>query len=145
MSYRLQLFDVADEDVRSKIIAPLVAYNESKAGPSSFRPLVVTLITGEMVAGGLWGYTSYGWLFTQLLVVPASLRGVGIGRQLMELAETEAIARGCHSAWLDTHEFQARAFYEKIGYVSFGQLSDYPLGFSRTFLQKRLAPGKNAT
>ncbi len=131
MSYRLQLSDVADEDVRSKIVAPLVAYNESKAGPSSFRPLVVTLITDEMVAGGLWGYTSYGWLFTQLLVVPASLRGVGIGRQLMELAET--------------HEFQARAFYERIGYVPFGQLSDYPLGFSRTFLQKRLAPGKNAT
>ena len=54
----------------------------------------------------------------------------------MQLAESESITRGCHSAWLDTFEFQARAFYERIGYVCFGELPDYPVGFSRFFMKK---------
>jgi len=88
----------------------------------------------------MWGATVYGWLFTQLLVVPEHLRGGGIGKELMMQAEREAISRGCHSAWLDTFEFQARGFYEKLGYVSFGELQNYPIGFSRFFLQKSLLP-----
>jgi GNAT superfamily N-acetyltransferase len=39
-----------------------------------------------------------GWLFVELLFVPESLRGKGIGAELLARAENEAIARGCHSA-----------------------------------------------
>jgi hypothetical protein len=53
-------------------------------------------------------------------------------------AEREALARGCKHAWLDTYEFQARGFYEKLGYRCFGELDDYPTGFSRYFMQKAL-------
>ncbi|MEO8738349.1 MAG: GNAT family N-acetyltransferase [Casimicrobiaceae bacterium] len=88
--------------------------------------------------GGLWGGTSYDWLFIQLLVVPEALRGQGIGRQLMSLAEKEAAQRGCHAVWLDTFEFQAKSFYEQLGYTCFGNLKDYPRGFARYFMQKSL-------
>lgn len=140
MEYTLTITDVADEDIRRSILAPLVSYNDSQTGPSQGRPLVIQVRNelGE-VTGGLWGYTGYGWLFTQLLVVPAELRGQGIGTKLLQLAEREAIARGCHSAWLDTFEFQARAFYERMGYVCFGDLPNYPTGFSRFFMKKALA------
>ena len=53
-------------------------------------------------------------------------------------AETEAIGRRCHSTWLDTFEFQARGFYERLGYICFGQLHDYPPGFARYFMKKAL-------
>ena len=139
MEYTLKITDVADEEIRKSILAPLVAYNESQAGPSQGRPLVIQVRDKtEVVIGGLWGYTGYGWLFTQLLVVPESLRGLGVGTKLMQLAEREAMARGCHGAWLDTFEFQARAFYERIGYVCFGELPNYPSGFSRFFMKKEL-------
>jgi hypothetical protein len=36
-------------------------------------------------------------------------------------------------------QFGARAFYEGLGYTVFGELSDYPPGFSRSFLRKPLA------
>jgi hypothetical protein len=45
-------------------------------------------------------------------------------------AEEEAAARGCHGAWLDTFEFQARGFYERLGYTCFAELGDYPVGSS---------------
>jgi GNAT superfamily N-acetyltransferase len=74
------------------------------------------------------------------LFVPETLRGQGLGRELMRRAEEEAIARGCHASWLDTFQFQARGFYERLGYTCFGELSDYPPGFSRYFMQKMLKP-----
>lgn len=139
MEYTLSLTDIADEEVRKAIVAPLVEYNSSQAGPSQNRPIVVLVRDREnAVVGGLWGHTGYEWLFTQLLVVPASLRGRGVGTEIMQLAEREAVDRGCHGAWLDTFEFQARGFYERMGYECFGELPNYPRGFSRFFMKKRL-------
>lgn len=140
MEYTLTLTDVADEEVRKAILAPLVEYNTSQVGASQGRPLVVVMRdAANEVAGGLWGVTGYGWLFTQLLVVPAASRGQGIGTRLMDMAEAEARARGCQGAWLDTFEFQARRFYERAGYECFGELPNYPPGFSRYFMKKSLA------
>lgn len=139
MEYTLTLTDIADEEVRQSIVTPLAAYNESQVGPGHGRPLVIRVQDNtSRVLGGLWGYTSYGWLFTQLLVVPAASRGQGLGTVMMQRAEAEALARGCHGAWLDTFEFQARTFYERLGYQCFGELPNYPQGFSRFFMRKEL-------
>ncbi|MEP7155950.1 MAG: GNAT family N-acetyltransferase [Betaproteobacteria bacterium] len=139
MKYTLSVSDVADEEVRKVILASLVEFNTSKAGPGRGATLAVALRNASgAVVGGLWGSTGYGWLFTQLLAVPASMRGQGVGTEIMQCAEREAIARGCHGAWLDTFEFQARAFYEGLGYICFAELPDYPPGYSRFFMKKAL-------
>jgi ribosomal protein S18 acetylase RimI-like enzyme len=90
---------------------------------------------GRLV-GGLSGVMAWGWLFVDAVWVHAELRGQGAGRVLMAHAESHAAANGCHSAWLDT--FQARGFYESIGYSVFGTLEDYPGDQTRWFLRKRL-------
>ena len=139
MNYQLIISEVADPEVEKAIIAPLAAYNNSKAGPGNSKALIIAIKddTGG-VTGGLSGYTSRGWLFTHLLVVPEELRSQGLGTRLMEMAENEAVVRGCVGAWLDTFEFQARGFYEKLGYACFGEIQDYPPGFSRFFMKKAL-------
>jgi len=131
MEYSLSITDVEEAENRKAISVPLGEYNASRAGPHNYRHLAVLLrnATGRIV-GGLWGNTAYDWLTVYLLAVPADLRGRGIGAEIMRLAETEAAARGCYGAWLDTLEFQARGFYERIGYECFGQLPSYPRGFS---------------
>ena len=140
MEYTLALTDQAEESTRQAILEPLIEYNDSQVGPSQGQPLVITVNdNGGKIVGGLWGYTAYGWLFTQLLAVPANARGKGLGTRLMTAAESEAIARGCKGAWLDTFEFQARKFYERIGYQCFAELPDFPPGYSRFFLRKALA------
>jgi hypothetical protein len=46
-------------------------------------------------------------------------------------------ARGCVGAWLDTFSFQARGFYERLGYSLAGTIPDHPLGEARYFMIKR--------
>ncbi|MDP9139519.1 MAG: GNAT family N-acetyltransferase [Pseudomonadota bacterium] len=145
MNYTLALTDTADDDARKAILAPLVDYNTRQAGPGQHRPIAV-LVGDESgkVIGGLWGHTGYDWLFTLLLVVPEALRGRGVGTEIMQLAEREAVQRGCHGAWLDTFEFQARGFYERLGYECFGEIPDYPKGQSRYFMRKLLAGAQSS-
>ena len=134
----LRLTDVPDPAARDVIVGGLVAFNTAQAGPGDWRTLAVLIEDAEgACVGGLWGRTSYGWLFTEVLFVPAELRGRGLGANILGRAEDEARARGCRGAWLDTFEFQARGFYERLGYRLFGELADYPTG-SRFFLQKAL-------
>lgn len=140
MNVTIHLTDAPDDRMRRAIVGPLLAYNDDQTGTSDFKPLAVMLADADGTSvGGLWGRTAYGWLFVELLLVPEPLRGRGLGRQLMQRAEQEAVARGCHGAWLDTFEFQARGFYERLGYDCFGELSDYPPGFSRYFMKKTLS------
>jgi hypothetical protein len=58
----------------------------------------------------------------------------------MQLAEEEeeALARGSHGVSLDTHDFQARPFYERPCYVQFDELPDFPVGHCQIFLKKAL-------
>lgn len=142
MDFSIQKTETAPLEARQAILDCLVAYNVSKTGINDHRPLAILIAdNANNVTGGLWGRTAYGWLYTELLFVPESLRGQGIGRTLIEQAEQEALLRGCHSAWLDTFAFQALGFYARMGYECFGELSDYPAGFSRHFMKKRLSPG----
>lgn len=124
---------------RKAILDPLVSHNEAIVGDSNYVPLNVLLKIDDCVIGGLWGCTAYNWLHIELLFLPENLRGKGVGQTTVSKAESEAIARGCTHSWLDTHEFQARGFYESMGYTCFGELPDYPLGYARYFMRKNLS------
>jgi GNAT superfamily N-acetyltransferase len=143
MPYQLRLSSDANDALRAAVQAPLKSFNDARYGESQFQTLVVAVHEGDAAAtdtvkGGLWGHTSYGWLYVQLLVVPEALRGQGVGRQLLQMAEAEALRRGCHGVWLDTFSPQAQGFYESLGYQAFAALADFPMGHSRTFLRKSL-------
>lgn len=127
------------EDERLAILAALVAHNDASVGPTERRQVaIVVRDAAGAITGGLWGMIGYRWLFIQYLALPPESRGQGLGRRLMEQAEAEARAAGCIGIWLDTFSFQARGFYEKLGYGVFGQIDDFPPGHSRFFLTKRI-------
>jgi GNAT superfamily N-acetyltransferase len=87
---------------------------------------------------GVSGVIYCDWLHVDDLWVDDGLRHRGIGTELMMRAESHAIARGCHSAWLTT--FRARGLYEAVRYELFGMLDDYRVGQKQHFLRKRLIP-----
>ena len=126
-------------EIEAAILAPLIAYNERVAGPARYEPLAVLLRDeGGEVAGGLWAEAYYDWCFVRLLVVPEGARGQGLGRRLMGKVEDFALARGDAGIWLDTFSFQARGFYEKLGFSCFAELPGHPRDGARYFMSKRL-------
>jgi GNAT superfamily N-acetyltransferase len=139
----ITLTDTPDPGARQAILGPLVWFNGQQAGRSEdYRPLAILLShpdTGEII-GGLWGGTMYSHLHIDLLFIPRELRKAGIGRRLMGDAEAEAVLRGCRGAWLDTFSFQARGFYERLGFAVFGTIEDYPPGHYRFFMKKDFPP-----
>lgn len=127
---------------KSKLIAPLDTHSRVLGYVWDPKPLNLLLREEDAIVGGLLAETQLGWMYVSALSVAEHLRGRGYGRALMEAAEVEAVARGCHSVWLNTFSYQAPEFYHRLGYVAFGRLDDYPPGETRIFLQKKLSPGR---
>ncbi len=115
----------------------LDVYN-AQFSPATYEEFAVPLKNeaGE-VKGGIYAMAWAGSLFIKWFWIDEASRRRGFGRRLMAAAEEEGRRRGCTVVWLDTFEFQARPFYEKLGYKVFGTL-DYPAGFKRFYMQKPL-------
>lgn len=135
---------IADRDA---IVDGLLAYNaEHGAAWTGHDLAVVARDRNGAVVGGLLGQTNISWLFVIALWVTTSQRGRGIGKALLAEAEREAARRGCIGVYLDTYSFQAKPFYERLGYQLFGTLPDCPPGGAKYYLYKRLdgAPVKQS-
>jgi ribosomal protein S18 acetylase RimI-like enzyme len=139
MNLRIELSQNPTDEEEQAILLPLRAYNASKAGVSRQEPiaLLVRDDNGEIL-GGLYARVFYQWMFIELLSVPEQARGQGLGSKLMRMAEDVAREKECVGVWLDTFDFQAPGFYQKLGYSELGQIVDYPPGHKRLFFQKRL-------
>lgn len=63
------------------------------------------------------------------LIVKKELRGRGIGEKLMAEAENLAKDFKCHKIYLETgNDWEARGFYEKLGYEKTGKLKNHFFG-----------------
>ena len=130
---------VSEADERA-VARGLLEFNEAWIGPSNEQPVRLVARDDEGVVGGLLGHTKWNWLYVAKLWVHERARGRRIGTQLLTAAEDLARSRGCTDASLDTFEYQARPFYEKLGYQLFGTLDGYPPGYRQFYLRKRLVP-----
>lgn len=115
-------------------------YNKAETGIYDAKLLAIFLHreNNEMIAG-IFGWTWGGCCEIQYLWVHQDRRREGYGKKLLLAAEQEAEARGCHQVVLDTHSFQALEFYGKLGYEIIGWHDDYPHGYRKYYLRKRLA------
>ena len=116
----------------------LRAFNVSVIGDPAIQPVDVFVRDDEgRVIGGLIGQIKWRWLYVSKLWLPDSLRGTGIGTELMRTAEQFAWSQECLGAHLDTFEYQALPFYLKLGYELFGTLEGFPPGYKQYYLMKR--------
>ncbi|WP_160007060.1 GNAT family N-acetyltransferase [Rhizobium sp. 18055] len=131
--------DPGDKD---QLLNILRGYNAQWTAHIADRPHLAILARskeGGDVIGGLFASDEYNWLFIKYLVMQEEFRGMGLGSRLMRDAETIARERGYFGLFLDTFEFQAKPFYEKLGYEVFGSLEGNHETPARFFLKKRLA------
>jgi GNAT superfamily N-acetyltransferase len=94
--------------------------------------------SGQVIAG--INSVLYCWhvMSVSILYVDVAFRGMGYGKLLLEKTENEARELGGYMAHLDTFDFQAKDFYERLGYEVFGVLENCPRGHNRYYLKKQL-------
>ena len=130
--------EVSSDD-RAAILDGLVAYNAQHGLPWLWQDLEFVLRDAQgCVIGGALAETNARWCFLKGLWVDAAHRRQGHGRRLVEATEAAARARDCIGVYLDTYNFQARPFYEHLGYEVFGVLREMPPGGAKYYLAKRL-------
>ena len=112
-------------------------YNVEQTGRADGRWIAIFGYDADgRVMAGLSGWTWTGWLKVNNLWVRKDLRRKGHGRELLAAAETEAKARGCARATLDTYSFQAPQFYQRLGYRIVAAVDDMPAGHTHYTLVK---------
>ncbi len=91
---------------------------------------------------GITGVIRGNWLLIEFLWVKPELTKQGIGGQLLSTLEEQACSLSCHSALVDTFEFQAPEFYEKHGYSKVLTLEDFTASGTKYYMTKSLNIGK---
>jgi GNAT superfamily N-acetyltransferase len=138
-TYRVGLETTKLRDVKKVIGKGLTAHNIAAAGPYKDSEFIaVTRDAKGEVRGGFWIEVYYESAFLKWAWTDPKLQRKGVGRAMMAVAEEEAKRRGAVNLWLDTFSFQARPFYEKLGYTVYGTLKMGRPGVERYWMSKDL-------
>jgi GNAT superfamily N-acetyltransferase len=119
--------------------AGLDHFNASQPELRNVRPLCVFARDASgQITGGAVGRTWGQCCELQQLWVAEDARGQGVGAELMIGFEEQALLRGCSLIYLDTFSFQARPFYERLGYGVVLQTTGFTGGIVKYTMQKKL-------
>lgn len=126
-----------DNPHRLELIRELVAFNNRVGPPERWDHVGFYAVDDEgALAGGLQGAFEWDWLHVSHLWVREPRQGVG--SWLIGVAEAHALANGRKGLFLDTLGFQARGFYEKLGFALLATIDDAAGHHARHFMIKRL-------
>jgi len=114
-----------------------IQFNNEQSGEFPAKDLRLFAYDSEKnIIGGLFGDIEWGWLHINIIWVDDTYRHKGIGSSLMNHAENQAKTLGVHKSYIETTDFQAMGFYEKLGYVIFAELEDQPPGHVCYYMKK---------
>ena len=135
----IRITDAHDDASVAELRDQLIAHNQAATGYHEYRPFGCFLRTAEgELEAGIDGFSWGGYAMVEWLWVSPSLRRAGLGGELMRAVEAEVAHRGCRVIRVNTHTFQAPAFYRKLGYEQIGYAEDTPIGHGEVFFSKRL-------
>jgi len=131
--------EAKDEAVDQAIHAGLRAFNRALANwPERQRFNVVLRDSEGNVRGGNLASVNFDVLVLEDVFVDDTCRHHGHGAKLMALAEEEGRRRGARLATVSTYSWQARPFYQKLGYAVYAELPYNDGGYTLYSLKKSL-------
>jgi ribosomal protein S18 acetylase RimI-like enzyme len=117
MTYSLSFEDNPHSDDIRRLDEGIMAYAKKMKDhkPISFFGIFIRDEKGD-IQGGLGGEILYGQMFVGHLWLKEELRGQGYGTQLMHNAEKYAKEMGCKFIGVNTMDWEALGFYQKLGF-----------------------------
>lgn len=137
-NYRISIEENPSLDDIHFLMVKLHDYNASQTGLEGELITLFLRDDQQQIIGGAYGWTAFNYLHVDILWLRDDVRRQGHGTRLLRAAEQEALRRGCRYAQLDTFSFQARGFYEKLGYEVYSELDDVAGKHKWYFLKKNL-------
>ena len=135
----VRIEDDADDMVFKALLDGMRVFNRA-AIPDLYSRKITVAIRDDAGAlrGGTIGRIAGDSMYIEVVWTDDSVRGTGLGRRMMLLLEAEAKASGAGESWLYTMSFQAKPFYEKLGYRQFAELPWQHGKHARHFMRKDL-------
>jgi len=132
-------FAVNEKD-RKSIGTLLRNFNKAAMQSQAFRsPLeIIAQDDRGKAIGGLYGYFVWSWLEINIVAIEEPFRKKGVGKALIQKAEEVAIQKEVFKIRLNTFEFQAPKFYERLGYKVVAIEEGFPEGYSTYHFHKIL-------
>ena len=134
--------DPAPEDAEA-LTQGIIAFNKAQVPDleevaEEVKFFVLAKDEAGALQGGIRAICYWNTLHIELVWLDEAARGSGLGAKLMTGAEDFARAHDCEKAMVETTSWQARPFYEKLGYVLMATLPDRPKGHASHYLTKSL-------
>lgn len=92
----------------------------------------------DNIVGGIYGFLKDDYAEIDMLWIHKDYRNKKLATNLMSKFEQKSIEKGISQFILGTGEFQARNFYEKLGYSINSELKNCPKGYSNYSMIKYL-------
>ncbi len=117
---------INDEAVRTKGMDPIFSFG------------ICIEDEKQNLLGGVKGVTYYGCLYVDMLWIEKNLRHLGWGTKLMREAEKIGKEKECTFATVNTMDWEALSFYQKLGYAIEFTRDGYKKGSKLYMLRKQL-------
>ena len=115
-------------------------HSDELGAPAYRKERIKWLLSGQEneIQAALTADILWDWAYIDELWVASELRGQGIGRQLIRMAEDFAVSERLKGIWLWTQSWQAEGFYQRLGYEEFTRFDDFPKGYTRIGFRRNL-------
>jgi GNAT superfamily N-acetyltransferase len=136
--YELIVTDEPLSDYDDFIIQEEYRYKRYKGFDYKTETINIAAFENDVFAGGVVAITTLDTMYIDLLVVEEAFRMYKVGSTLMNKIEAIAKDKEIKLISLGTTEFQARGFYEKLGYEVVYTQENNPIGYQCFSLVKKL-------
>jgi GNAT superfamily N-acetyltransferase len=136
---KVALEDDADDSALRGLMDGLRTFNNAAVPGLKSHKIVAAIRDDDgTLHGGVIGRMAGDSVYMEIVYNDDAVRGTGLGRETMRLVEDRARELGAREAWLYTMSFQAKPFYEKLGYSQFAELPWLDRTHARHFMRKDL-------
>lgn len=137
-SPKLILDEFLNKEVEDKVLANLISHNYTVIGPYKRQKFSIYIRDKDEFIAGLIGYIRGNQSVIELLQVNENYRNKSLGTKLISRAEEYSLSQGCITMQVDTIEFQARGFYEKLDFKLVATIPGGFIGYDLYVLRKEL-------